>query len=81
MPDLIQWQAELTDTFGGEANYSWVRRASFELPSDATPRQIVRAGKASLGMTGDRCRTFDHGDIFELRPCGVCAVAFISPSY
>lgn len=27
-----KYQIELTDTFGGEANYSWVRRASVTVP-------------------------------------------------
>jgi hypothetical protein len=34
------WNVELTDTFGGEANYSWVRRDQLELPADATDRQV-----------------------------------------
>jgi len=77
----MQWNAELTDTFGGEANYSWVRRAELELPEAATDRQIVTAAKAALGLTGTRCRRFDHGEGFELRPCGSCTVAFVLPSY
>jgi len=75
------WNAELTDTFGGQANYSWVRRAELELPEAATDRQIVTAAKAALGLTGTRCRRFDHGEGFELRPCGSCTVAFVLPSY
>lgn len=30
--DAHKYQIELTDTFGGEANYSWVRRASVTVP-------------------------------------------------
>lgn len=75
------WQAELTDTFGGEANYSWVTRETFELPADATARQIVTAAKAALGLTGCRCRTFDCGEGFELRPSGSLTVAFVLPCY
>lgn len=36
------YQIELTDTFGGEANYCWVRRATFEAPADAPTALIVR---------------------------------------
>ena len=72
---------ELTDTFGGEANYSWAQREQLELPADATDRQIVTAAKAALGLTGTRCRRFDFGEGFELRPCGSCTVAFVLPSY
>lgn len=81
MTDLMTWTAELTDTFGGEANYSWVKRETFTLPSSATDRQVVMAGKAALGMTGDRCRTSSYGEGFELRPIGICAVAFIHPQH
>ena len=77
------WEAELTDTFGGEANYSWVTRETFELPADATARQIVTAAKAALGLTGCRCRRFEMGgsEGFELRPCGSLTVAFVTPRY
>ena len=75
------WHVELTDTFGGEVNYSWVRRDQLELPADATDRQVVTAAKAALGLTGTRCRRFDHNEGFELRPCGSCTVAFVLPSY
>lgn len=75
------WQAELTDTFGGQANYGWVNRESFELPTGATRRQIVAAAKAALGLTGCRCKTFEMGEGFELRPIGSCTVAFVLPSY
>jgi hypothetical protein len=72
---------ELTDTFGGEANYSWVHRAEVELPDGATDRAIVRLGKAALGLTGTRCRTFNHGDQWELRPTGSLTVAFLTVRY
>lgn len=75
------WEAELTDTFGGEANYSWVTRETFELPADATARKIITAAKAALGLTGCRCRTFDYGEGFELRPSGSLTVAFVLPRY
>ena len=73
----MKFNCEYTDTFGGEANYSWVRRASIELPDNATDRQIVRAGKAALGLTGVKCKKWDSGDFIELRPVGSCTVAFI----
>ena len=77
----LLWTAEYTDTFGGEANYCWVKRATFELPLTANRRQIVSAGKAALGLTGVRCRTSDYSEGYELRPIGSCTVAFILPSY
>lgn len=75
---MLKLYCEYTDTFGGEANYSWVRRAEIEVPNESSPSKIVRAAKAALGLTGARCRTYNHGDSWELRPYGCCTVAFIS---
>lgn len=67
-------QIEYTDTFGGEANYCWVRRAYIKgNPSD---RAIVRRAKAWAGMTGLRCDTSTHGDMLEIRPRNVCQIIF-----
>jgi len=44
---LTVWDVELTDTFGGEANYSWVRRDQLALPQDASRRQVAGAGRSS----------------------------------
>ena len=44
---LTVWDVELTDTFGGEANYSWVRRDQLALPQDASRRSVIMAAKAS----------------------------------
>ncbi len=51
---------EYTDTFGGEPNYSWVKRGELDhdLLSDS---QIVRRVKAELGLTGVRCKREDMG--------------------
>jgi hypothetical protein len=75
---LVNWSCEYTDTFGGEANYSWVKRADFQLPQNASDRQIVARAKRELGLNGVRCRRFLHGEGFELRPFNSCTVVFIS---
>jgi hypothetical protein len=72
---------EYTDTFGGEANYSWVRRETVELPEEATRLQIIRAAKAALGLTGVRCGVANLGDMYEIRPNGSCTVAFVTFDY
>ncbi len=74
---LLTFQAELTDTFGGEANYSWVRRETFDVPVGASDRSVVIAAKKALGLTGCRCQTTHHGDLIELRPSGSLTVAFV----
>ena len=75
---VFKWTCEYTDTFAGQANYSWVRRGSFTTKENATQRQIVTAAKKELGLTGVRCKTFDNGNYFELRPIGHLSVAFIN---
>lgn len=73
---MIKW--ELTDTFGGEANYSWVRRGEIELPDNATDRQIMHAVKREAQLSGIKGRTFNYGDFIEFRPYGMLQVLFIN---
>lgn len=77
----MNYTIELTDTFNGAANYSWVRRELLELPNGLTDRQVIIKAKAALGLTGCRCRTFTYGEGWELRPIGSLTVAFIYPNY
>jgi hypothetical protein len=81
--NLATFSAELTDTFGGEANYSWVQRSTFQLPANAENRDIIKAAKTALGLqSACRVRPMFYGDSIELRfPRGACLVAFISVSY
>lgn len=60
-------QGEFTDTFGGEANYSWVRRCELDVPDNLSDRAIVRRIKAELGLNGARAsRRENHGDLIAL---------------
>ena len=74
----MQVQVEVTDTFGGEANYSWVRRYEVEVPEGASNRSIVRKVKKEIGYTGVRCQTTDWGDTITLDPRGCCERVFIT---
>jgi hypothetical protein len=67
---------ELTDTFGGEANYSWVRRYTLDTPENISQRALVRRIKSIAGLTGVRCNTDDHGGMIAIRPVGACVVLF-----
>jgi hypothetical protein len=69
-------QVEVTDTFGGEANYGWVNR--FNLPDAPTRLAIVRRAKRAAGWSGLRCAVADFGDMIEVRPRGLCQVMFIT---
>ncbi len=70
------WSFELTDTFAGEANYSWVKRGTVKA---STPSGAIRATKRALGIT---CRhTVDkYSDLLSLRFGQACVVLFITPS-
>ena len=73
----MSYQMELTDTFGGDANYSWVRRAPLPTCKD-TRRARVRAAKSWAGFTGMRCAVEDYGDSLTIRPAGLCQVLFVT---
>lgn len=89
----MTFEYEYTDTFGGEANYSWVKRGAVEMPelthygydgstgyakaNKVMTRELVKKVKAKLGLTGVRCKRSDVGGIIELRPVGSCTVIFI----
>lgn len=74
----IKW--ELTDTFGGEANYSWVRRGVIETKAgeDYSDLAAVRRVKKAIGWSGIRCDTVDIGEDLALYPHGMAQVCFIS---
>lgn len=69
---------EVTDCFGHEANYSWVRRHTLDAPDTLSNYSVVRRAKAAVGWNGKRCTTVNYGDMIELRPYGVCQVCFIT---
>lgn len=85
---------EYTDTYGGEANYGWVRRADITMPelthygydggtnySKAAwsyERELMRRAKAAVGLTGARGRVSRYGDVIEFRPYRSNTVMFIT---
>ena len=73
----MSMQMELTDTFGGEANYYWVRRAPLP-PCKQTQRGMVRAAKAWAGWQGIPCTIENYGDMLRINPRGMCQVLFIT---
>lgn len=74
----IQW--EVTDTFGGEANYSWVKRGKIETKpgEEFSDLAAVRRVKRAIGWNGIRCAVSSYGDMIEIRPYGMCQVCFIT---
>lgn len=73
-----EWRIELTDTFGGEPNFGWIKRATFTTRAGASQRAIVREAKRALDLCG-RWNTESYGDTYTMRASGACLVAFINP--
>ena len=69
---------EVTDTFGGEPNYAWVRRYKIRHAPDVSDLALTRRVKAKIGWSGMPCRTSRHGDMIELRPIGKALVCFVA---
>ena len=85
---------EYTDTFGGEANYCWVNRQVITMPelthfgydggtnyckaNKVYERELMKAAKASVGLTGVRGRKEHWGDTIAFYPYGCCTVLFIN---
>ena len=67
----------VTDTYGGELNYSWVRRYELEAPADITRRALVRRAKRAAGITG-RHRLDDFGDSLTIWPRGACIAVTVT---
>lgn len=74
----IKW--ELTDTFGGESNYSWVKRgiALSKEGENFSDRAAIRRVKKAIGWNGIKCRVENYGDSIALYPAGMCQVCFIN---
>ena len=71
---------EVTDTYGGEANYSWAKRGKIEnaLGEDFSDLAVVRRVKKAIEWSGVRCKVTNYGDDIEIRPVGINQVCFIS---
>jgi len=73
-------QIEMTDTFGGETNYSWVTRKEIEndeLPDNYTRRQLLKLVREKLELGSVKLRlTADCGDFlrYDLNRCAICVM-------
>ena len=94
MNNGMHFDVEYTDTYGGEANYSWIRRATVWMP-DMTHygydgrtnygktvkvfnRELMKKAKRAMDLTGVRGRAHVQGDDLEFRPYGQNTVLFIT---
>ena len=93
----MEYDIEYTDTFAGEANYCWVKRATVNMPelihygydgltnyvraNRIYERELMRKAKAAMGLTSVRGRKDSCGGVIEFHPFGSCTVMFIVPRY
>ena len=75
---MREMTVEVTDTFGGEANYSWVRRDVVQIPGDASDLAIVRKAKSIAGYTNIRCQVTNYGDEIVIDPSKECVRIFVT---
>ena len=78
---MVTWDIEVTDLFGGEANYAWVRGYEIGVPDDISDLALVRRIKSVAGYSGIRGQTYVSGDSVEIRFPGRCVVIFASVRY
>jgi hypothetical protein len=90
----IKYDVEYTDTFGGEPNYCWVRRATVTMPElthygydgatnyveakKIANRELMRRAKYAVGLTGVSGKRYEHGDMLEFRPYRISTVMFVN---
>ena len=79
---MCTWDIEVTDLFGGEANYAWVYRYAIRTPDDISDLALVRRIKSVTGYSGIRGRTYVvSGGSVEIRFPGRCIVIFANVRY
>ena len=78
---MVTWDIEVTDTFGGEANYAWVYRYAIRTPDDISDLALVRRIKSVAGYSGIRGRATVMGDFVEIRFPSRCIVIFANVRY
>lgn len=69
---MPRYLAEVTDTFGGEANYCWVRHHTI------TAASLLGAARILGRLEGLRFRKeYDTGDMARYNARGACICAFV----
>ena len=73
------WKVEVTDTFGGEANYCWVRRYTLpKIYAKKSKLAVVREAKRLAGWSGFRTTTYDYGDYYQINLTAHNQVMFLN---
>ena len=78
----MEFISEYTDTFGGEPNYSWCRRAAFTVKpkgklGTVSDLAVMRAAKKAMGLNGMKGKRETRGETLVFRPYGSCSILFV----
>jgi hypothetical protein len=73
-----KFRFEYTDTFGGEANYSWVKRHEEDFPENISDLSLMCRAKKWAGLSNVRGRTENFGDCIAFYPRGYNTVLFVN---
>ena len=76
-----KFRFEYTDTFGGEANYSWVKRNEEDFPEDISDLALMRRAKKWAGLSNVRGRSENWGDTLAFYPRGCNTVLFVNAEF
>jgi len=71
------WDIEYTDTFNGDANYSWAHRYEITVPKALSEASIKRIAKELVDITGVKGVWEDTGDGWQYKPVGSCTILYI----
>ena len=74
------FHAELTDTFAGEANYCWLKRATFQAPCDASSQMLIRRARRALRVSYSFRTVRDDQTILRADAVGSCIALFVFPA-
>ena len=91
---MTKYDVEYTDTFCGEANYSWVRRETVTMPelthygydggtnyckaNKVFERELMKSAKSAVGLTGVRGIREDWEDRVVFKPHNSATILFIT---
>ena len=66
-----------TDTFGGKANYSWVKTTTFDA-FKLSDRTVMRRARDLMGLQGTRGRWTEFGHGWSYRPYRSNTILFVT---
>ena len=91
---MNKYDVEYTDTFAGEANYCWVKRATIRMPelthfgydggtnyaaaNKRYTRELMRRAKTAVGISGLRGKRETWGEMEIFRPYRSATILFVT---